>query len=107
MVEAGVSELIENTLAARPVGASNTTRCLSLFIVRTMAPDRDVLPVPADPRIIITALSSLSDINEANVTRARLWSRVGSKPKLWRIWYISSSCSTYFDVLFLIFMQSY
>ncbi len=85
MVDAGVSEFTANTLAARPVGASNTTRCLNRFIVRTMAPDSDVLPVPADPRIIITALLSLSVMNEANVTSALFWSIVGSKPKLWRI----------------------
>ena len=71
----------ENTLAARPVGASSTVFCRIMSIVFTKAAARVVLPVPAEPRKIITTWLPLSVIKRQNVSIAAACSRVGTKPR--------------------------
>ena len=91
MVQAACPALSANTLAARPVGAISTTLQPSCFMVRTIAPATDVLPVPADPRIIISTRSERSVMKAANVRMADSCSAVGSKPSFSAIIYVSSS----------------
>ena len=74
--------MTENTLAARPVGASRITLWRNLTSVFTMAAASDVLPVPAEPRIIITELPSRSSRKRLNTAVALAWSAVGTKPKV-------------------------
>lgn len=54
MVKAGIPLFNENTFAALPVGAISSNFCPNRVKVRTIAPASEVLPVPAEPRIIIT-----------------------------------------------------
>ena len=81
MVEAGLPELSENTFAALPVGAINTTFCPNFIIVRTKAPAKEVFPVPAQPRRIMRVCFSRSNIKRENVCSAFSCSVVGTKPK--------------------------
>ena len=46
----------------------------------TMAEASVVLPVPAEPRISMAAMSERAVMNEANVAMAFRWSAVGAKP---------------------------
>ena len=81
MVSAWRPALSENTFAARPVGASSTVFCRNMVIVLTIAAAKEVLPVPAEPRKIITAWLSLSVMKRQNVSIATACSRVGTRPK--------------------------
>ena len=45
-----------------------------------MAEASVVLPVPAEPRISMAAMSERAVMNEANVAMAFRWSAVGAKP---------------------------
>ncbi len=82
MVLASIPLLMEKTFAARPVGAMSTSRCPREWSVYTMAEASDVLPVPAEPRITITASCLRSARKCEKTLRALYWSCVGEKPKL-------------------------
>ena len=96
MVEAGSELLIDNTLAARPVGAISTTFWRSDTSVCTIAATSDVLPVPALPRITIIGISSREARKRPKHARAFRWSVVGSKPNLSSMSDINSGIFTYF-----------
>ena len=72
----------ENTLAARPVGASSTTFILSSTSERTNAPASEVLPVPAEPRRIMAVWGRLSVMKSQNTLIACTCSGVGLYLKL-------------------------
>ena len=91
MVNAACPAYSEKTLAARPVGASSTSFCPSVVIAFTMAAASVVLPVPAEPRITMTASGWRSVMNRAKVSMASFCSAVGSSPSASRMRYVSSS----------------
>ena len=74
MVEACMLLLSENTLAARPVGAMSTRRWPSEWRVYTMAAASEVLPVPAEPLITMTASCLRSARKREKTVRASYWS---------------------------------
>ena len=55
--------------------------CFKAAIALTMAPANVVLPVPAEPRRIITTWSSRSVMNCVNTSSACVCSEVGGSPK--------------------------
>ena len=65
--------------------------CSSDVIALTMAAASVVLPVPADPRITITASSLRSDMKRAKVSMATSCSAVGTCPNASLMRYVSSS----------------
>ena len=84
-----------NTLAARPVGASSTTGCSIRLRNLTMAPARVVLPVPAEPRSIMSVRSFLLVRKWANVSITRCCPSVGTCSISDVIWNIISSVSNF------------
>ena len=81
MVYAGRPALSDNTFAARPVGASNTTLRATDERARTMAAVSVVLPVPADPRNNMTLIGLADATKAANTRSTSDCPRVGGKGK--------------------------
>ena len=81
MVKAGMAVYPDITLAALPVGASNTERIFSDFNVCVNALIIVVLPVPANPFINIISSCSSEEMKPDNPSINLLWQPVGSNGK--------------------------
>ncbi len=96
-------QLSASTLAARPVGAMSTTFWSIASIVRTTAAAKEVLPVPAEPRIIITTCSSRQPRKRPSTLSARCCEAVGTWPSCTVTRWIKSSISMAVSKTFCIF----